>query len=115
VPAVGGIFAIEGSDHASGEGMTPPLKPKPGSPLEERVARLEENIEILSGSIVSQAEARRRGDRELRGRVDAVAESVHGRLDEVRRLVDEASVPERMEWWGLSFVLVGAALSLAVS
>jgi hypothetical protein len=108
--ASGGAASIVGVVGMSAEGMTPPLEAQPDAPLEKRVGRLEENIEILSGSIRSQAEARRKGDRELRERVDALAEALRGEISEVRRLADEASVPERMEWWGLALLATGAAL-----
>lgn len=99
-------------DHdMSAEGMTPPLVADPSRPILDRVGRLEENIEISSSSIRAQAAARREGDRRVTAKIDAVAESLRGHIEEVRRLADEASVPERTEWWGLGFLVVGASLA----
>jgi hypothetical protein len=83
--------------------MRSPLRADPSASLPERVSRLEENIEILSGAIEFQAEARREGDRELRGEIRALAEAVSGRHDELRQLIDESTAPARTEWLGFGF------------
>ncbi len=111
-PPAEGSGAISLVVTVAGEGMTPPLKAQSEAPIEERVARLEENIEILSGSIRSQAEARRKGGQEVRARVKALADAVDGEIAALRRLADEASVPERMEWWGVGFLVLGSILAL---
>jgi hypothetical protein len=113
--SVGQASSIATGVDISAEGMTPPLKARPDAPLDERVGRLEENIEILSGSIGTQAEARRQGDRDVRVRVDALAAALLGEIAEVRRLADEAAFPERMEWWGLALLVLGAATGLVTS
>ena len=51
--------------HATGEAYTPPLASDPGLTLSARVDRLEQNIEMLSKSILAQAAARRSGDRQV--------------------------------------------------
>lgn len=107
-----GAGRISALGSLEGEGMTPPLKAKPDAPTGERVARLEENIEILSGTIQSQATARKDGDRKLRQRIDALAELLQGEVAEAHRLAEEARAPERMEWWGLALLLLGAGWSL---
>jgi hypothetical protein len=96
---------------ASAEGMRPPLAADPSMSLPDRVGRLEENIEILSGTIQTQARARREGDRALAATIDAATAGLRDQLAEVRRLADEASVPERAEWWGLAFLVLGSAVA----
>lgn len=107
-----GVTALHGHTTLAAEGMNTPLKADPSAPLPERVARLEENTRILSRTIKSQAEARRQGDRKLGGRVAALADSVSAREAEVRRLIDEVSAPERTEWWGLLFFVIGGVLAV---
>lgn len=97
---------------ATGEAYTPPLASDPGLTLSARVDRLEQNIEILSQSIRAQAAARRSGERRVDAQIRALRESFDVKVNDVHRTAREASIPERMEWWGLALLLVGAFLSV---
>jgi hypothetical protein len=107
-----GTGAARASMTASGEGFVRVAAPDPSLPMPQRLERIEASIEGLWETLQQQARRRHDGDREVSAKLKAIAESLSGEIEGVRRLADEASAPERMEWFGVVFLILGSILSI---
>jgi hypothetical protein len=72
-----------------------------------------ESVQSLYRSVLNERRDRRDGDENLRRRIDSPNEAIRGELTDLRRLLDEVSRPERVEWAGLGLLVVGSVLAFA--
>lgn len=99
--------AVHASSAMSAELSRHPGARETDAPTEERLDWVERAVDLAFDEINSEQDARRKGDKELADGLGAVERQQAIDRDDLKGLIDEARVPERMEWFGAVLLVVG--------
>lgn len=99
--------AISASSAMSAELSRRPGKRAPDASTDERLDWTERAVDLAFEEIDSERDSRRNADKELASRISEVERQQISDRDSLRDLIDQASVPERTEWWGAFLIVVG--------
>ena len=104
-------LASESTIASSLEVARRPASRRPDTSIDARLDWLERAVDILVDELDRERDVRSRGDSQVGKRVTAAEKQLSDDVRELARRIDQVRVPERMEWWGLPFLIVGAGLS----
>jgi hypothetical protein len=97
---------------SSARGTVRPGRRKEDSSHDERLDWLEHAVDVAFRELDAEAAYRAEDIAELRTKLSAVESTYREDVSELRRLLDEAGIPERMEWWGAALVFLGLVFSI---
>lgn len=83
-----------------------PGKRNPAASVEQRLAWLEHAADVVFEELTAEAKYRAEEVGDLRQRVEALYTDHRAALSDLQRRLNEASIPERLEWWGAGLLLV---------
>lgn len=85
--------------------------PDRDAPVEERLGWVERAVDTAFSELNDEARRRDQDVGDLVARVADLRAVLGSDVGTMRRRLDEAGAPKRLEWWGVAFVLVGLILA----
>lgn len=102
----GGNVTLTHSGGVRARGVVRPGERDPSADVSRRLAWLERAVDLIHHELTSEEEHRVSDLSALRSTVEALRGDAEANVSELRRRFDEARIPERLEWWGASLVLL---------